>query len=175
MVNKTAKNKTTRKAPSASATEFSVGKRKKGNDGKMWVVVKTKNGVHRWNKVGTAKTAKTAKKRKSKQTKDEPEDVWGKNKKLEEFWRRLASGKEVVLQHKDGTIERYKMPTTLSASRKEFDKLKKDDDVKAIITSAQASDVYEALYDKTKGKTIQEIINNYKKYSRNIGDKVWYL
>lgn len=172
MINKTEKNKTTRKAPSASATEFSVGKRKKGNDGKMWVVVKTKNGVYRWNKVGTAKTVK---KRKSKQTKDEPEDVWGKNKKLEEFWRRLASGKEVVLQHKDGKIKRYKMPTTLSASRKKFDELKKDDNVKAIITSAQASDVYEALYDKTKGKTIQEIINNYKKYSRNLGGKVWYL
>ncbi len=41
----------TRQAPSISATECEVGTRKKGNDGKSWIVVKVKGGVQRWKKV----------------------------------------------------------------------------------------------------------------------------
>ena len=44
----TKSNKSTRKGPSDSATKFAVGKKKKGNDGNMWVVTKTKSGVKRW-------------------------------------------------------------------------------------------------------------------------------
>jgi len=47
-----------RKGPEESATLFSVGTKKKGNDGNMWVIVKNKNGVKRWQK-------KTNKSRKS--------------------------------------------------------------------------------------------------------------
>lgn len=39
-----------RKGPEESATLFSVGTKKKGNDGNIWVIVKNKNGVKRWNK-----------------------------------------------------------------------------------------------------------------------------
>ena len=39
-----------RKGPEESATLFSVGTKKKGNDGNLWVIVKNKNGVKRWNK-----------------------------------------------------------------------------------------------------------------------------
>ena len=41
----------TRQAPSISATECKVGTKKKGNDGKMWIVVKVKGGVQRWKKL----------------------------------------------------------------------------------------------------------------------------
>tara|TARA_Y100000591_G_C21827763_1_gene697695 strand:+ start:984 stop:1874 length:891 start_codon:yes stop_codon:yes gene_type:complete len=37
-----------RKAPSESATNFSVGKKMRGNDGNIWIIVKTSNGVQRW-------------------------------------------------------------------------------------------------------------------------------
>ncbi len=40
-----------RPSPTETATEHKVGKKKKGNDGKMWKVVKTSNGVKRWQKV----------------------------------------------------------------------------------------------------------------------------
>ena len=49
-----------RKGPEESATKFSVGTKKKGNDGNMWVIVKNKNGIKRWAK----KTSKTKKSRK---------------------------------------------------------------------------------------------------------------
>jgi len=37
-----------RKSPADSATQFSEGTQKKGQDGKMWTVAITKAGVHRW-------------------------------------------------------------------------------------------------------------------------------
>jgi hypothetical protein len=40
-----------RKSPSESATMFSVGTVKKGNDGNMWKIIATASGVHRWSKV----------------------------------------------------------------------------------------------------------------------------
>jgi hypothetical protein len=54
-----------RKGPEESATNFSVGTEKEGNDGNMWVIVKNKNGVKRWQK----KTNKTAKKSSKKSIK----------------------------------------------------------------------------------------------------------
>ena len=39
-----------RKSPKESATLFSVGIKKKGNDGNMWIIAKNKNGVKRWQK-----------------------------------------------------------------------------------------------------------------------------
>lgn len=40
-----------RKSPSESATKFSVGFIKKGNDGNMWKIIVTATGVHRWAKI----------------------------------------------------------------------------------------------------------------------------
>jgi len=38
----------TRKGPPESATAFSVGTIKKGNDGNMWKIIITATGIHRW-------------------------------------------------------------------------------------------------------------------------------
>lgn len=40
-----------RKAPQQSATKFKVGHKKRGNDGGIWEIIKTKSGVKRWKKV----------------------------------------------------------------------------------------------------------------------------
>jgi hypothetical protein len=45
------KTEKVRKGPSESATKFSVGFVKKGNDGNMWKIVATAAGVHRWSKI----------------------------------------------------------------------------------------------------------------------------
>ena len=50
------KTEKVRKGPSESATKFSVGFIKKGNDGNMWKIVATAAGVHRWAKVSGALT-----------------------------------------------------------------------------------------------------------------------
>jgi hypothetical protein len=57
-----------RKGPQQSATMFSIGIKKKGNDGNIWSIVKNKNGVKRWKKTQKKrkKTNKTRKIFKSK-------------------------------------------------------------------------------------------------------------
>jgi hypothetical protein len=53
------KTEKTRKGPSESATKFSVGFIKKGNDGKMWKIIATESGIHRWSKMQSASSVKT--------------------------------------------------------------------------------------------------------------------
>ena len=58
-----------RKSPSESATKFSIGNIKKGNDGNMWKIISTSSGVHRWQKI-TNTRSKTIKKGKRRDDKD---------------------------------------------------------------------------------------------------------
>nr|UZT29145.1 hypothetical protein [Nucleocytoviricota sp.] len=54
-----------RKGPEESATKFTVGTIKKGNDGNNWIIIETKNKTHRWKKLDNTNN-KTIKKSKSK-------------------------------------------------------------------------------------------------------------
>jgi DNA-directed RNA polymerase alpha subunit len=152
--------KKTRKSPLTSATKFSIGTKKKGNDGNMWKVVKTKGGIKRWAKIL-----------------NNDDNIWGKNKKLENFWKKLSSGSELVLIYTNDKIVHYKMPKTYLARSNKYKEFLKNSDIKAIITSSRSSDSYLFLYKKVKNKTPNEIIKNYKKYLTNYGkgDKTWYL
>ena len=58
-----------RKSPSESATKFSIGNIKKGNDGNMWKIISTSSGTHRWQKI-TNTRSKTIKKGKRRDDKD---------------------------------------------------------------------------------------------------------
>jgi hypothetical protein len=107
---KTVKSNTnTRKGPSESATAFSVGTVKRGNDGNMWKIITTVAGIHRWsiikgnngttNKVAT-KNNKTVKKRSSEDAhihasvKPSKEDIsLTELKKLATKYSVLSSGK----------------------------------------------------------------------------------
>jgi hypothetical protein len=164
----------TRTGPSSSATKFSIGTKKKGNDGNMWKIVQNKNKTKRWLQISNVKSKPTKSKRLLKLEND-PESVWGKNKKLEAFWRKLAEGKEVILVYTNGKIVKFTMPKTHPAKSNKYKELENDTNIKAIITSSESSDIYEALYKKVKNKTPQKIIKNYKKYLTNFGDKSWYL
>jgi hypothetical protein len=48
-----AKTEKSRKGPSESATEHSIGTQMKGNDGNMWIISATKSGIHRWTKLNS--------------------------------------------------------------------------------------------------------------------------
>jgi len=47
-----------RQSPIESATLFSIGTIKKGNDGNKWVIIETSAGIHRWKQVKTGKPSK---------------------------------------------------------------------------------------------------------------------
>ena len=164
-----------RKGPSDSATKFKVGTKKKGNDGNIWKIIENKKGTKRWQKISDK--SKTKKSKSLFRLKIDSESVWGKNKKLEEFWRNLASGKEVILVYTNGKIVKFTMPKTHSARSNKWKNLENDNNIKAIITSGMSSDGYESLYKKVKNMTPDGVIKNYKKYLTNYGkgDKTWYL
>ena len=128
-------------------------------------------------RVKTRKSTKTKKSKRLLKLEKDPESVWGKNKKLEKFWIKLASGKEVILVYTNGKIVNFTLPKTHPSKSNKYKELENDNTINAIITSAQSSDSYESLYKKVKNKTPQEIIKNYKKYLTNYGndDKSWYL
>ena len=58
-----------RKGPEKSAKKFSIGTRKKGNDGNTWVITTTRNGVNRWQRTKQSKKRRTRKIFKSKKGK----------------------------------------------------------------------------------------------------------
>jgi hypothetical protein len=68
-----------RKGPEDSATKFSVGTKKKGNDGNIWIIVQNKNGVQRWKRTRkTHKTKKTKKRRTRKIFKSKKDKITSK-------------------------------------------------------------------------------------------------
>ena len=46
-----------RKSPTTHAADTKVGTVKKGNDGKMWIVILTSDGIHRWRHLVSANRA----------------------------------------------------------------------------------------------------------------------
>jgi len=54
----------TRQAPQESANDFSIGTKKRGNDGNMWIIIQTKTSK-RWSKVNENKLQKTKKTKKN--------------------------------------------------------------------------------------------------------------
>ena len=107
MTKTTKSNTNTRKGPSESATAFSVGTVKRGNDGNMWKIITTVAGTHRWsviksnndttNKVATKKN-KTVKTRSSvyvdASIQPNKEDIsLTELKKLAKKYKVLSSGK----------------------------------------------------------------------------------
>ena len=100
-------NTNTRKGPSESATAFSVGTVKRGNDGNMWKIIITATGVHRWSVIksnngttnrGTTKKNKTVKNRSSvyvdASIQPSKEDIsLTELKKLAKKYKVLSSGK----------------------------------------------------------------------------------
>jgi hypothetical protein len=95
----------TRKSPSASATKFGVGVKKRGNDGNMWQIVETKTGTKRWLKVASnAKSKKNTKAVKAAAGPIQDDDaIRNKNKRLYKFWSDLADSKNGVFIYKDNS------------------------------------------------------------------------
>ena len=100
-----------RKGPEESATHFSAGTEKEGNDGNMWVIVKNKNGVKRW--------AKTRKKRKSrKKTKRTKRTKRKKRKETRKKTRKIFKKNKIT-----GKTLRYlkkKYSVTITGNKKEM-------------------------------------------------------
>jgi capsule polysaccharide export protein KpsC/LpsZ len=170
-----------RKGPTESATKFSIGVKKRGNDGNMWTIISTAAGVHRWAKASQTRrnrnTTTTHKSKRIMEMEADPTTVWGKNKPLEKFWQELASGKKVVLiTKKDGDSRSISssrivtMPTSPAADKKQYIEFDEDPNIIAILSSNLSQDAYEVhLYPKAKDNTVEYVIKNYKKFFKPLG------
>ena len=151
----------TRKSPSASATKFGVGVKKRGNDGNMWQIVQTKTGTKRWLKVASkGKSKKNTKVVKAAAGPIQDDDaIRNKNKKLYKFWLDLANSKHGVFIYKDNSNKIVKKNL-----REEQVKAETDGNVVAILDSGPSFGAYVALSRKAGDKSVEEVIKNYKKY-----------
>ena len=100
--------KKVRKGPSASATAFSVGTKKKGSDGNYWIVVATKANVHKWQKIknltnSTNSIKTTLKKKKPSKA---------SNKKFLLEWKLEIRKKQENWQKKDDKFKYNKSKTS---------------------------------------------------------------
>jgi hypothetical protein len=163
--------KKVRQGPSASATAFNIGTKKKGNDGNYWIVVATKSNVHRWQKIANnkSKRSKVSKVSNTKKNQgEEEEEVWGKNKKLEIFWRNLAKGETVVVIKKNNDYKIIKLQKKRVAEH--LSELNNDPNVVALLSSFISQDAYELyLYPKAQDSSVEYVIKNYKKFFKAYG------
>ena len=158
-MNKTLK---TRKGPSSSATKFSVGTKKKGNDGNMWKIVKNKNGTKRWLKVSNVTLKNRTKHIQDVGDVDNVNDsdiIRNKNKKLYKFWLDLANTKHSVFIYNDKSHKIIRKNI-----KEEQERAENDTNIIAILDSGPSFDAYRELYRKAANKSVEEIIKNYKKY-----------
>jgi hypothetical protein len=167
----------TRKAPTASATLFKRGTVKVGNDGNKWTIVADTRGVQRWKKITANSKPRTVKHRRvdPADAAAASESVWGKNKPLEQFWRKLASGKKVVIIYRNAAAESrapslVSVPASKTAMKAFFDKCDADENIVAVLSSNMSQNAYEDfLYPKARDSTVQSVIDNYKKYFKSTG------
>ena len=157
-----AKTLKVRKGPASSATKFSIGTKKKGNDGNIWKIVQNKNNTKRWLKISNKTKKKTkTKKNKTKHIQDVLDDdiIRNKNKKLYKFWLDLANTKHSVFVYNDKS---YKI--IRKNIKEEQENAEINNNVIAILDSGPSFDAYRELYRKAKNKSVEEVIKNYKKY-----------
>ena len=158
-MNKTLK---TRKGPSSSATKSNVGTKKKGNDGNMWKIVKTKNGTKRWVKMSNVTLKNRTKHLQDVDNVDNVDDsdiIRNKNKKLYKFWLGLANTKHSVFIYNDKSHKIIRKNI-----KEEQERAENDTNIIAILDSGPSFDAYRELYRKATNKSVEEVIKNYKRY-----------
>lgn len=108
-----------------------------------------------------AKTRKTASKSRISTKKAE---IIG-NVPLYKFWLPLASGKKVVVIYKDGSHKSVSLHNRGTKKlEKQLEEFNNDENIKVVLSSAESYDVFVSLRDKVKGKSVDYVISNYKKY-----------
>lgn len=100
--------KKVRKGPTASATAFSVGTKKKGSDGNYWIVVATKANVHKWQKIKNSTNSTNSIKTTLKKKKPSK----ASNKKFLLEWKLEMRKKQENWQKKDDKFKYNKSKTS---------------------------------------------------------------
>ena len=135
-----AKTVKVRRGPADSATMFTIGTKKKGNDGNIWKIGVNKNGVKRWIKLSKTK------KRHRKTT---------FTKSLYDVYHKFDGGDTAIVLYNTGKISSFKVPNTQKERNEKYAELKKDKNdkkdkknkkIKAIFTGMLDEHLYDTFY-----------------------------
>jgi hypothetical protein len=173
-----------RRSPTESATKFPVGTKKRGNDGNMWIIVKNKNGIHRWIKVkvkvgpslSSSSSSSRSSRRKIKTLKKHKKSssmamAMAMADSLKSFWENLSSGKIIIVIDSKGNDKYVKLPSNRKAAIMKLKMYTEDPTIIAVLTSNMSYEAFEKLqkkaikYGHNKPK---DIIKHYKKYFRTL-------
>lgn len=86
-----------------------------------------------------------------------------RNVKLEKFWRKLANGK-IVIVYKDGSFEMTVSQSPIANLKVQYDAFDDNQDIVAILSSPMSSDAYDGLSKRAKDSSVEDVIQNYKKF-----------
>jgi hypothetical protein len=87
----------TRQAPSESANDFTLGTKKRGNDGNMWIIIQTKTSK-RWSKVNKTKKTNTQGNNQTKKAKKNDISVDKLRQLLKKYNASFSGSKETMAQ-----------------------------------------------------------------------------
>lgn len=179
---KTEKKYTDRPSPPYPANEC-PGATKKGNDGNKYKSIADRNGIFRWKLHADAKKSPTHSSKADGTQRSKPSKSPTKKPRrvkratspvsvrngLEKLWGTLAEGGAVILVYKDGTRKMIEssLRTPLgrrNATFKVIDDAQEDSQVRAILSAARSYDGFERLERKAKGKSVEEVLDNWQKY-----------
>jgi hypothetical protein len=167
----------TRQAPQESANDFSIGTKKRGNDGNMWIIIQTKTSK-RWSKVNkTKKTKKTnnkgknKNKNKTKTKKSKKNDITSDKLRqlLKKYNASFSGSKETMAQGlfrlRHATIETSDLEVIYNlldkAQQKKATQLIEDRTSKPI---TNYRGMYEPLKKPISSMTREELIKNLQKF-----------
>lgn len=185
-------------SPTESATCWTIGSTKRGTDGSMYIVSKLDKS-QRWvrkfpkssprppksprspkscprspkSPSSTKSPPRSPKRARKVRTPPSKSDIYSS---LHAFWGFLADGKGTILVRKDKSHEVKVTPyksrsATATWLKKVSAEAESDPSVVAILSSAMSYDAYETLERKAKGKSVEYVIQNYKKFFDHYGGK----
>lgn len=107
--------KSVRKGPTESATKFSIGTKKKGNDGNIWIIIATSSGTHRWKRFNNSEKNKTKNKTKKIQKDKETSKISIKGKS---YFTHDNGGRPFMVNINGNNVDIYTYPKDFSFDRR---------------------------------------------------------
>ena len=167
----------TRKAPPRSATKYKVGTKKKGNDGNIWIIKKTSNGTHRWNKIKNNSTKKIKPKSNLDKTISKKNISLEKLKQLKKKYNITVNGSKSDLANGLWRVRRSAinksdllqiLPLLNKENKKQVEKLLKDINTKPV---NNYKGMWKPLPKPISNMSREELIKNLRSF-RNAWEKI---
>ena len=178
------KKRSERPSPSQSAAATPVGTKMKGNDGFIYKVVKTSNGVKRWAKDINSSKRKTSKRKSVKRKSSKRKSVKRKSSKRKSIKRKTSKRKSVKRKSSKRKSVKRKSPKLKSCdvTKYRFYKEKAPSDRESLIKRLRTMVIFWEKFttrnqdlgiSRLKTETVAQIKKHFKWYTSTEAAKIW--